>query len=135
MACAGRPAGDHPRLRRGCDHRGHGRSRRSAALPNIRGCVADSAPAYLIAGDDEAKIDAALARLRARAEREAGAGALESFSPPDGLGPPDLGGLAAAIPAMSLTAPHRYLLADHVERAGVKQLEELAGAIGGLGGD
>ena len=41
-------------------------------------------PAYLIAGSDEGKIDAALTRLRARAEREGGAGVLESF----GLGRP-----------------------------------------------
>ena len=38
-------------------------------------------PAYLIAGTDAAKIDAALARLRARAEREGGPGALEVFPP------------------------------------------------------
>ena len=38
-------------------------------------------PAYLIAGSDEGKIDAALSRLRARAEREGGPGALESFAP------------------------------------------------------
>ena len=40
------------------------------------------APAYLIAGTDVAKLDAALARLRARAEAEGGPGALESFGPP-----------------------------------------------------
>jgi hypothetical protein len=53
-------------------------------------------PAYLIAGTDEAKIGAALARLRARAEREGGAGALESFDPPGGAGPPDAQALARA---------------------------------------
>jgi DNA polymerase III delta subunit len=94
--------------------------------------MAEMKPAYLIAGDDEAKIEAALARLRARAEREGGPAALEAFSPADGLGPPDLAGLAAAIPALSLTAAHRYLLADRLERAGAKELEGLAGALASL---
>ena len=60
-------------------------------------------PAYLIAGTDEAKIDAAVARLRARAEEEGGPGALELFSAPAGsTGGPDADALVAAIPAMSL---------------------------------
>ena len=41
-------------------------------------------PAYLIAGTDGAKIDAAVARLRARAEHEGGVGALEAFAAPPG---------------------------------------------------
>ena len=94
--------------------------------------MAELKPAYLLAGDDEAKIGAALARLRDRAEREGGPAALETFTPPDGVGPPDLEALAAAIPAMSLTATHRYLVADHLERAGAKQLEALAAALSGL---
>lgn len=94
--------------------------------------MAEIKPAYLIAGDDEAKIEAALAALRARAEREGGPGALESFMPPDGAGPPDLDALAGAIPAMSLTADHRYLLADHLERATAKQLEALAPALAAI---
>ena len=60
-------------------------------------------PAYLIAGTDEAKIGAALARLRGRAEREGGPGALQAFEPAPG-GAPDASALIAAIPAMSLTA-------------------------------
>jgi DNA polymerase-3 subunit delta len=78
-------------------------------------------PAYLIAGTDEGKIDAAVARLRARAEREGGPGALESFAPDAGLGPPDADALLAALPSMSLMAPRRYLLADGVERWTPKQ--------------
>ena len=97
--------------------------------------MAEIKPAYLIAGDDEAKIEHALARLRARAGREGGPGALESFTPPDGVGAPDLEALAAAIPAMSLTAEHRYLLADHVERAAAKPLEALAAALAGVRAD
>jgi DNA polymerase III subunit delta len=89
-------------------------------------------PAYLIAGDDEAKIDATLRRLRARAETEGGPGALESFGPTVGAGVPDIDGLIAAIPAMSLTADRRYLLADHIERVAPKQLSALAEALGAL---
>ena len=36
-------------------------------------------PAYLISGDDDAKIDAWRARVRRRAEEENGPGALETF--------------------------------------------------------
>ena len=60
--------------------------------PTVAGGKRDNSeigPAYLIAGTDEAKLDATLARLRARAESEGGAGALHSFSPPPGsAGPP-----------------------------------------------
>jgi DNA polymerase III subunit delta len=92
----------------------------------------DPKPAYLIAGDDEAKIDATLRRLRARAEGDGGAGALETFSPPAGSGAPDLEGLIAAIPMISLTASRRYLLADRLERAAPKQISALAEALAGL---
>jgi hypothetical protein len=51
--------------------------------------VAEIKPAYLIAGSDDAKVNAALARLRERALREGGPGALESFGPIDGAGAPD----------------------------------------------
>jgi DNA polymerase III subunit delta len=81
-------------------------------------------PAYLIVGTDEGKIDAALSRLRARAEREGGPGALESFGAVDG--PADPEALIGAIPSMSLMAERRYLVADGVERWTAKQ----AGAAG-----
>ena len=41
--------------------------------------MADLKPVYLICGDDDAKIDAWRARVRARAEREHGPGGLEQF--------------------------------------------------------
>ncbi len=94
--------------------------------------VAAIKPAYLIAGDDEAKIEATLRRLRARAESDGGAGALESFSPPPAAGAPDLDALVAAIPVISLTASRRYLLADHLERVAPKQLAALTDALGAL---
>jgi hypothetical protein len=71
---------------------------------------------YLIAGSDQAKIDATRARLRARAEGEGGAAALEVFEPTEGRGAPDHEALLGALPAMSLTESRRYLLADGVER-------------------
>jgi len=87
---------------------------------------------YLIAGTDQAKIDATRARLRARAEGDGGAGALEVFEPSEGRGSADHEALLTAIPAMSLTETRRYLLADGVERWRDKQLEAVAGAIGAL---
>ncbi len=84
---------------------------------------------YLICGSDEAKIDATRARLRARAEGDGGASALEVFEPSEGRGAPDHEALLLAIPAMSLTETRRYLLADGIERWRDKQLEAVAAAI------
>lgn len=84
---------------------------------------------YLIAGTDQAKIDATRARLRARAEGDGGAGALEVFEPSEGRGGPDHEALLAAIPAMSLTEARRYLLADGVERWRDRQLDAVAAAV------
>jgi DNA polymerase-3 subunit delta len=87
------------------------------------------APAYLLAGDDQAKLDAALAALRTRAEREGGPGALESFA---GDGGPDADALLAALPALSLTATRRYLLADGVERWTSAQAKQVIAALAAL---
>lgn len=87
---------------------------------------------YLIAGTDGAKIDATRGRLRARAEREGGAGALEVFEPGEGRGAPDHEALLGAIPAMSLMGARRYLLADGVERWRDRQLEAVAAALAEL---
>jgi DNA polymerase-3 subunit delta len=87
---------------------------------------------YLIAGTDQAKIDATRARLRARAEGDGGVGALEVFEASEGRGAPDHEALLTAIPAMSLTEARRYLLADGVERWRDKQLEAVAAAIAAL---
>jgi DNA polymerase-3 subunit delta len=87
---------------------------------------------YLIAGTDQAKIDATRARLRARAEGDGGVGALEVFEPNEGRGGPDHEALLLAIPAMSLTETRRYLLADGVERWRDRQLEAVIAAIGAL---
>jgi DNA polymerase III subunit delta len=96
--------------------------------------AAEIKPAYLIAGTDEAKIGAALARLRSRAEREGGPGALEVFDSREGSAP-DAAALVAAIPAMSLTASRRYLLADRVDRWSTAQAASVASALADLGPD
>jgi DNA polymerase-3 subunit delta len=87
---------------------------------------------YLIAGTDQAKIDATRARLRARAEGDGGAGALEVFEPSEGRGAPDHEALLAGIPAMSLTETRRYLLVDGVERWRDKQLDVVVAALAAL---
>jgi DNA polymerase III subunit delta len=87
-------------------------------------------PLYLISGTDGSKIEATRSRLRARAEREGGDGALEVFEPSEGRGAPDHDALLAAIPAMSLMGTRRYLLADGVEKWRDKQLTAVAAAIG-----
>jgi DNA polymerase-3 subunit delta len=88
-------------------------------------------PLYLISGTDGAKIEATRSRLRARAEREGGDGALEVFEPGEGRGAPDHEALIAAIPAMSLMGTRRYLLADGVDKWRDKQQAAVAEAIGG----
>ncbi|HLM30152.1 MAG TPA: DNA polymerase III subunit delta [Solirubrobacterales bacterium] len=91
------------------------------------------APAYLIAGTDAAKIDAALARLRSRAQADAAGGALEVFAPPPGSSAgPDPAALLAAVPTLSLTANRRYLVADGVERWSAKQAAPVAEALATL---
>jgi DNA polymerase-3 subunit delta len=87
---------------------------------------------YLISGTDGAKIDETRARLRARAEREAGADVLDVFEPGEGRSMPDHEALLAAIPALSLTQARRYLLADGVEKWRDKQLDAVSGAVAAL---
>jgi DNA polymerase-3 subunit delta len=87
---------------------------------------------YLIAGTDDAKIDATRARLRARAESEGGSGALEVFEAHEGRGTPDHEALLGSMPAMSLTGERRYLLADGVERWRDRQLDAVVAAVADL---
>ncbi|MSO40899.1 MAG: DNA polymerase III subunit delta [Solirubrobacterales bacterium] len=85
--------------------------------------------AYLIAGTDEAKIDATRRALRARAEREGGQGALEVFEAGAGRRSPDADAFLGALLAISLIASRRYLLADGVEAWGAKDAERVADAL------
>jgi DNA polymerase III subunit delta len=69
-------------------------------------------PAYLISGDDDAKIDAWRARVRRRAEEENGPGGLETFDATSD--PPEA--VAIALTTLTFaTGGDRYLLADNVE--------------------
>ncbi|MGZ5332819.1 MAG: DNA polymerase III subunit delta [Solirubrobacterales bacterium] len=88
-------------------------------------------PAYLFAGDDEAKLAATRRRLRERAEGEGGPAALETFTG-EGRAAPDADALVAAIAAMSLTALRRYLLADGVEAWGKSQAARVAEALAAI---
>ena len=83
--------------------------------------MADLKPVYLISGDDDAKIDAWRARVRARAERDHGPGGLEHF---DGKadGP---GAVAGALAAMTFAAGTRYLLAEPVQDWKADEIAEL----------
>jgi DNA polymerase III subunit delta len=72
--------------------------------------VADLKPAYLVCGDDDAKIDAWRARVRRRAEDERGPGGLESFDARQS----DPGAVAAALAMLSFETATRYLLVDDI---------------------
>ncbi len=87
-------------------------------------------PAYLIAGTDEAKIARTRSRLRERAEREGGPGALELFEAGEGRRSPDVDALLNSLAAISLIASRRYLLVDGVDGWGKADAERAAAAIG-----
>lgn len=89
-------------------------------------------PAYLIAGDDDAKIDAARARLRARAESEGGTAALEVIEPVEGRGAPDAQALVTTVPAMSLMQARRYVLVDGIQRWRDKDQKAVIEVLGSL---
>ena len=87
-------------------------------------------PAYLVVGTDEAKIARTRARLRDRAEREGGPGALELFQPGEGRRAPDVEAVISALGAISLIASHRYLLVDGVEGWGKTDAGRAVEALG-----
>src|SRR5687767_11156683 len=89
-------------------------------------------PVYLIAGDDEEKIDATRSRLRARAEGEGGTTALEVIEPTEGRGAPSLDALLTTLPAMSFVETRRYVLVDGVQRWRDKEHKAVAEAVGSL---
>src|SRR3954469_11259065 len=87
-------------------------------------------PAYLIAGTDEAKITRTRSRLRERAEREGGPGALELFEAGDGRRSPDIDAFVNSLAAISLIASHRYLLVDGVDARSKGDIERAVDALG-----
>jgi DNA polymerase-3 subunit delta len=86
--------------------------------------VADLKPVYLVCGDDDVKIDAWRARVKARAEQESGQGSLEAHDASSMT--PEL--LAADLAALTFATGTRYLLIDGVEswKAGVLEPVEHA---------
>jgi len=87
--------------------------------------VADLKPVYLVCGDDDVKIDAWRARVKARAEQESGQGALEQHDA--GAMPPDA--LAADLAALTFATGTRYMLVDGVEGWKAAQLDPLERAL------
>ena len=88
--------------------------------------VAELKTAYLVAGDDDVKIDAWRARLRARAEAEGGPGALERFDAHES----DPAEVAAAAEMLTLAGGVRYLLVDDAGAWKVGDLEPLERVLG-----
>ena len=88
----------------------------------------DPKPAYLISGDDDAKIDAWRARVRSRAEAERGPGGLESFDARDS----EPGDVVAALAALSFATGTRYLLVEDVGAWKVGDLGPLENALAEL---
>jgi DNA polymerase-3 subunit delta len=73
--------------------------------------VADLKPAYLVCGEDHAKIDAWRSRVRRRAEEENGPGGLERFDARS-HGPDEV---AASLSALTFGGGTRYVMVDGVE--------------------
>jgi DNA polymerase III delta subunit len=83
--------------------------------------VAELKPAYLVCGDDDAKIDAWRARVRRRAEEERGPGGLESFDARSS----DPEEVVAALSALTFDPGTRYVLVDDVGAWKAAALEPL----------
>jgi DNA polymerase III subunit delta len=90
--------------------------------------VADLTPAYLVCGDDDAKIDAWRARVRRRAEDERGPGGLETFE----AGSTEPAEVAAALAALTFDPGTRYLLVDDAGAWKAGALAPVEGALAGL---
>jgi DNA polymerase III subunit delta len=87
--------------------------------------VSDLKPAYLVCGDDDAKIDAWRARVRRRAEEERGPGGLETFDARSS----EPGEAIAALTALTFDPGTRYVLVDHVGAWKAPQLAPLEGIL------
>lgn len=85
-------------------------------------------PAYLVGGDDDAKIDAWRARVRRRAEEERGPGGLETFDARQS----DPSEVAGALAMLSFDTATRYLLVDDVGAWKAGELGPLEEALAAL---
>jgi DNA polymerase III subunit delta len=90
--------------------------------------VPELKPAYLVCGDDDAKIDAWRARVRRRAEEERGPGGLETFDARQS----DPAEVAGSLAMLSFETATRYLLVDDVDVWKAGQLEPLESALAEL---
>ncbi|MGH2780691.1 MAG: DNA polymerase III subunit delta [Thermoleophilaceae bacterium] len=87
--------------------------------------MSDLKPAYLVCGDDDAKIDAWRARVRRRAEEERGPGGLETFDARQS----EPAEVAAALAALTFDPATRYLLVDDTGAWKAGRLEPLEAAL------
>jgi DNA polymerase III subunit delta len=92
-----------------------------ASVPELK-------PAYLICGDDDAKIDAWRARVRRRADEERGPGGLEAFDAR--LSEP--GEVALALAALTFDPGTRYVLVDNAGAWKASQLGPLEAVLAGM---
>jgi DNA polymerase III subunit delta len=83
--------------------------------------VAELKPAYLVCGEDDAKIDSWRGRVRRRAEQENGPGALESLDA--GTSGPDE--VAAALATLTFGTGTRYVMVDGIEGWKAAELDPL----------
>ena len=90
--------------------------------------MAELKPAYLISGDDDAKIDVWRARVRRRAHEERGPGGLEAFD----AGASDPQEVGAALATLSFDPGTRYVLVDQVQTWKPAQLEPIEAALAAL---
>jgi DNA polymerase III subunit delta len=87
--------------------------------------VADLKPAYLICGDDDAKIDAWRSRVRKRAEAENGPGGLEAFDAKSS----ESAEVAASLAALTFATGTRYVLVDDVGAWKAPEIAPLTDAV------
>jgi DNA polymerase III delta subunit len=90
--------------------------------------VAELKPAYLVCGDDHAKIDSWRSRVRKRAEEERGPGGLEAVA----ARTTDPAEVAGALQALTFDPGTRYVLADDVGAWKAAQLDPLTGVLADL---
>jgi DNA polymerase-3 subunit delta len=83
--------------------------------------VAELKPAYLVCGDDDAKIDVWRARVRGRAEEERGPGGLEIFDARTS----EPSEVVAALSALTFDPGTRYVLVDDIGAWKAAELEPL----------
>jgi DNA polymerase-3 subunit delta len=90
--------------------------------------MADLKPAYLVHGDDDARLDSWRQRLRARAREEGPSTSLEVLAG-DAL---TIDAFVEATGALTLSVGRRYVLADGFDRWKEKDLKEAAAALKAL---